>query len=203
MLSSSWFNAVVACCSLDGWWSEKKPSWLVARRHTRRWDSGGSTQGTDRRCWLRERFSGSSAGRPWPLSCVGEQLLRGWLCCGRQKTSSSVVCRGAVLAGRLWCRPGEGGQWVDYCPVAEGEEDLPGWREKKLKIKNPQSRGFSRFSFSREGGGRSGAREKKEVSCFGCCRGERRWRRCWKWLWGRESGGVLCSLVRFAKVSGK
>ena len=60
---------------------------------------GRSAQGTDRCCWLRERFSGSSVGHPWPLPCVGEELLRGRLCCERQKTGSSVVCIGAVLAG--------------------------------------------------------------------------------------------------------
>ena len=31
-----------------------------------------------------------------------------------------MVRRGAVLAGRLWRQPGEGGRWVDCCPVAEG-----------------------------------------------------------------------------------
>jgi hypothetical protein len=30
MLSSSGFNAVIACCRLDGCRSEKKLSWLVA-----------------------------------------------------------------------------------------------------------------------------------------------------------------------------
>jgi len=52
----------------------------------------------------------------------GGGAATGSLCCGRQKTGSSVVCRGAVLAGRLWRRPGKGGRWVNCCPVAEGED---------------------------------------------------------------------------------
>ena len=127
-----------------------------------------STQEADRCCWLRERFSGSSAGRPRPLPCVGEELLRGQLCCGRQKTGSSVVCRGAVLAcsfcesgrrlaedkGRLWAATwfSEGRVvfglewqlwWGSVGFLGEGEEDLPGWREKKPKIKNPLQPGVS------------------------------------------------------------
>jgi len=94
MLSSSGFNAAIACCHLDGCRSEKL-SWLVARRRTRWGDSGRSTQGTDRCYWLRERFSGSSAGRPWPLLCVGEELLR-----GREKTRKKTAGAAAVFGLR-------------------------------------------------------------------------------------------------------
>ena len=56
---------------------------------------GRSTQGTDRCCWLRERFSGSSAGRPWPLPCMGEELLR-----GREKTRKKTEGAAAVFGLR-------------------------------------------------------------------------------------------------------
>jgi len=69
---------------------------------------GGSTQGTDRHCWLRERFSGSSVGRPWPLPCVGEELLPGRFAAGGRRRAA------------LWCA--EGQSWPGVCGVGRVRE---------------------------------------------------------------------------------
>jgi len=74
---------------------------VTDRRRSCRWwrvgirdneTQGRLTQGTNRCCWLREQFSGSFAGRPCPLPCVGEELLR-----GQEKTRKKTAGAAAVF----------------------------------------------------------------------------------------------------------
>jgi hypothetical protein len=70
-----------------------------------------------------------------------------------------LVCGGlrVCVDGRLWGKMGEG-SFFFFDRGRGGLARLKG--EEAENQKPPQSRGFSRFSFSREGGGRSGEREK-------------------------------------------
>jgi len=162
MLSSSGFNAAIACCRLDGCRSEKKLSWLW-RVGTRDDETRGrSTQRTDRCCWLRERFSGSSAGRPWPLPCVGEELLR-----GREKTRKKTAGAAAVFGLRKK-GTAAGLCWVELETVRLRE----GWEEDS---------GVAAVFGLRKQGAAAGL-----VSCVSgrCYLGNQRGsRRCW---WGRR-----------------
>ena len=80
MLSSSGFNAAIACCRLDGCRSEKKLSWLVARRHTRRWDSGEINS------------------RDWPL-LLAEGAVQWFIC---RPSMVTAVRGGGAATGLPW-----------------------------------------------------------------------------------------------------
>jgi len=80
MLSSSGFNAAIACCRLDGCRSEKKLLWLVARRHTRRWDSGEINS------------------RDWPL-LLAEGAVQWFIC---RPSMVTAVRGGGAATGLPW-----------------------------------------------------------------------------------------------------
>ena len=95
MLSSSGFNAAIACCRLDGCRSEKKLSWLVVHRHTRRWDSG------------------EISSRDWPL-LLAEGAVQWFI---RRPSMATAVHGGGAVTGPALLREAEDGQ---LCGVYRG-----------------------------------------------------------------------------------